>query len=94
MKGQVYQSPSKPRQGWIRPTTVALRDLLEMVENDLGEGAEAVITGWTDYEAFLVQEWCYRSYLRASDNNLVRVPPRPDLLDALPWIELGWQVGA
>lgn len=66
----------KAGASWSRDNEATLCRLM-LTSLDVGE---AEIAGWTDEQVKLVDEWAYSSALAASDNDEVKVPPRPDFL--------------
>jgi hypothetical protein len=58
------------------PTPV-VRDLLLLVSVEV---AAEIIRGWSDLQREIAGDWALRSHLRASDNNTVRVPEKPDFI--------------
>lgn len=61
-------------------------DLLLLVEDEaVGKVTLARVRSWALEERRAAEEWAGAVHLRASDNNRVKVPPRPDFLSR-PWV--------
>jgi hypothetical protein len=64
---------------WTRPPAPTVRDVLELVS--ITVKLIDVIT-WTDDQVKAALLWAYSVHLYASDNDEIKVPPKPDFLPA------------
>ena len=70
----------KPKRSWLKPQGGQVtRAIVEDVLLVIGEG-HPDLNGMSQDNFDELYNWAIRSYLRASDNSHIRVPPRPTFL--------------